>query len=117
MLYTPIRGQFDQGNPEEYFEHQKRIITLDNLGMNLPGENSLFTRRRNDTIVRSFVEDENHQWIHRYGCSIARRQVQPNPAPSSIEIKGKEILSLPSNSNDRFFQMNLCIVSKKKNYL
>jgi hypothetical protein len=39
-LYTPVRGQFDQGNPDEYFEHQNRIITLENLGMNLPSKSS-----------------------------------------------------------------------------
>lgn len=37
ILYTPVRGEFDQGNPHEYFDHEKRKITLDNLGMNLPG--------------------------------------------------------------------------------
>lgn len=37
-LYTPVRGQFDQGNPEEYFDHQNRQITLDDLGMNLPSK-------------------------------------------------------------------------------
>lgn len=41
ILYTPVRGEFDQGNPEEYFDHQNRIITLDNLGMNLPSKFSL----------------------------------------------------------------------------
>jgi hypothetical protein len=38
VLYTPVRGQFDQGNPDEYFDHQNRIITLDNFGMNLPSK-------------------------------------------------------------------------------
>lgn len=37
-LYTPIRGQLEEGNPHEYFDHQKRLITLENLGMNLPGK-------------------------------------------------------------------------------
>ena len=38
VLYTPIRGQFDEGNPHEYFDHQNRVITLENLGMNLHGK-------------------------------------------------------------------------------
>ena len=29
--------------------------------------------------------DDNHQFIHRYGCSVARRQVQEEP---QTEIKG-----------------------------
>ncbi|CAF4805159.1 unnamed protein product, partial [Rotaria sp. Silwood2] len=66
VLYTPIRGQFDQGNPHEYFDHQKRIIKLENLGMNL--------------------SDNNHMLIHRYGCSVARRQIQENSRPQS-ELK------------------------------
>ena len=37
VLYTPNREEFDQGNLNEYFDHQQRIITLDHLGMNLPG--------------------------------------------------------------------------------
>ncbi len=37
-LYTPARGQFDEGNPDEYFFRQNRIITLDNLRMNLPSK-------------------------------------------------------------------------------
>ena len=41
LLYTPVRGEFDQGNPHEYYDHQKRIITLDNLGMDLPGAHNL----------------------------------------------------------------------------
>ena len=40
-LYTPVRGQFDQGNPEEFYDHQNRIITLDNLGMNLPSKSTI----------------------------------------------------------------------------
>jgi hypothetical protein len=47
ILYTPIRGEFDQGNPHEYFDHQKRIITLDNLGMNLPGKSAFISKRKN----------------------------------------------------------------------
>ncbi|CAF3632054.1 unnamed protein product [Rotaria sordida] len=88
VLYTPIRGQFDQGNPHEYFDHQKRIITLENLGMNLP--------------------DDNHMLIHRYGCSVARRQIQENSRPQSklkdktlIPIQNDELLttlSIPSQS-------------------
>lgn len=62
-LYTPVRGQFDQGNLEEFYDHQNRIITLDNLGINLPVD--------------------NHQLIHRYGCSVARRQVQQTPQPQT----------------------------------
>jgi hypothetical protein len=46
ILYTPVRGQFDQGNPDEYFDHQNRIITLENLGMNLPGKSSLFFKNQ-----------------------------------------------------------------------
>ncbi|CAF1079355.1 unnamed protein product [Adineta ricciae] len=70
LLYTPVRGEFDQGNPHEYYDHQKRIITLDNLGMDLP--------------------DENHVLIHRYGCSVARRQIQEKPTPQK-ELKDEPI--------------------------
>ncbi|UJR16500.1 hypothetical protein I4U23_003402 [Adineta vaga] len=73
ILYTPVRGEFDQGNPHEYFDHQKRIITLDNLGMNLP--------------------DDNHVLIHRYGCSVARRQIQEKPTPQK-EMKDEPINSI-----------------------
>ena len=81
-LYTPVRGQFDQGNPEEYFDHQNRQITLNNLGMNLPSKYSLFFSNIKNV---HFFSDENHQLIHRYGCSVARRQVQDE---SQSEIKG-----------------------------
>ena len=37
ILYTPNRADFEEGNCEEYFDHQRRIITVDNLGMNLQG--------------------------------------------------------------------------------
>ena len=46
-LYTPSRGQFDQGNPDEYFDQPNRIITLDNLGMNLPSKSSFRFPKRN----------------------------------------------------------------------
>ncbi|CAF0844875.1 unnamed protein product [Adineta steineri] len=70
ILYTPIRGEFDQGNPHEYFDHQKRIITLENLGMNLP--------------------DDNHILIQRYGCSVARRQIQETPI-QQLDLKDEQI--------------------------
>ncbi|CAF3310274.1 unnamed protein product [Rotaria socialis] len=83
VLYTPIRGQFDEGNPHEYFDHQNRVITLENLGINLP--------------------DSNHVLIHRYGCSVARRQVQENPR-TQFESKDKQLTpmkleNLPTTSS------------------
>jgi hypothetical protein len=87
VLYTPVRGQFDQGNPDEYFDHQNRIITLENLGMNLPSKSSFLLQKK-----IKFFSDDNHVLINRYGCSVARRQVQENPPPPpppKSELKGE----------------------------
>ena len=55
VLFTPGRIHFD---PEEYLDQRTaapRVITFDDLGLNL---------------------DEDHRVIHRYGCSVVRPRRQ-----------------------------------------
>jgi len=47
--------------------------------------------------IKSDFKDENHQLIHRYGCSVARKQVQDD----KIENQQDElptIISCPTQS-------------------
>ncbi len=55
VLYTPVRGQFDQGNPDEYFDHQNCIITLDNLGMNLPSKSLFLPKKINKIFLKMTI--------------------------------------------------------------
>ena len=81
LLYTPTREPFEQD-----VDHPPRLITLENLGMNLPGKK----KKKDFSSPPEILE----QLIHRYGGSVARRQAPK----SSVAVEEVFSESFPSQS-------------------